>query len=131
MALANDELTTAEQVRDEISKEDLLWFNRCSFLFGAELDLQIVRWFVEVQKITFWRGNRLVQDPPSWNDTYPINALLFAMDSRNMEVVHYLFQEWNDYPVSINVWCWKWHPKQALIPPSDNLDDGSHIQWLL
>jgi hypothetical protein len=118
MAIVRNDTDLVKQIKNEIESASTAdgnerfkeWFAKCSLLFGAERELLIVKHFVEVEKVArddilrehYWRCD-LIQDPPCWNDSYARNALLFAMDSGNLEVSDYLLQEWNDRPVSGNV----------------------------
>lgn len=82
-----------------------LWSLKCALSFGIEWDVRLVKYVVEIQGNNrdtilgefHWNATRLDMDGKSGN------ALLFAMDNGQKDVVGYLLQDWISSPVSPKV----------------------------
>jgi hypothetical protein len=74
------------------------WFQKCTLLFGAERDLNLVRYIVESDQVS----RDEILERKVWKETndFARNALLVAMENGKKDVVEYLLSDWISRPVS-------------------------------
>ncbi|MCJ1270111.1 hypothetical protein MMC22_010005 [Lobaria immixta] len=111
LALRDREFQRAEQIRRQnasLVRDENFGFDNClltcSLLFGAEYNVDLVKYIVEKENVdkndiltsTKWMKKRFTEDIER-------NALSFAIDKGNEDVVEYLHEGWSNPCVSNNL----------------------------